>query len=245
MGHDQSTPGSESNYRRQYNILRLSKEIDKLQKARHKELDKIKKLQDELQKELTMAHPMTVGSYQQGQYQQGPYQQGPYQQGSYQVSPQVQQPPPLQSPQSPQSPPQPPYQPSAQMPYPSSVRLGQQTGALCSSIITNGICQGSVVSANNTCKVNMQTDGNLVIYDASGSPVWSSGTNGKGVPPYRLTMQNTGNLVVQDSQSSVLWQTNTAGKGTPPYKAVMQNDCNFVIYDSNGTPIWASGTYGH
>lgn len=32
----------------------------------------------------------------------------------------------------------------------------------------------------------MQGDGNLVLYDSTGSPTWNTYTNGKGVGPYKL-----------------------------------------------------------
>lgn len=59
----------------------------------------------------------------------------------------------------------------------------------------------------------MQSDGNLVIYRNAGTPyqaaVWSTGTNGKGRPPYRLTMQDDGNLCIYDGGDNWLWGTGT------------------------------------
>ena len=56
------------------------------------------------------------------------------------------------------------------------------------------------------CKFICQTDGNLVIYNSSGTPVWSSGTYGK--PISGLIMQNDGNLVLYNGTSPV-WSSNT------------------------------------
>jgi hypothetical protein len=53
----------------------------------------------------------------------------------------------------------------------------------------------------------MQTDGNLVVYDASAHAIWNSGTFGH--PGARLAVQNDGNVVVYGPASEVLWATNT------------------------------------
>ena len=48
----------------------------------------------------------------------------------------------------------------------------------------------------------MQNDGNLVIYDASGAPVWASYTQGNAA---RAVVQDDGNFVVYDSAWQPLW----------------------------------------
>ncbi len=50
--------------------------------------------------------------------------------------------------------------------------------------------------------LNMQSDGNAVVYDKHNHPVWSSDTWNKGKGPYRLTVQDDGNLVLYDSQGA-------------------------------------------
>jgi hypothetical protein len=60
-------------------------------------------------------------------------------------------------------------------------------------------------------RCNMQTDGNLVLYDDAGVPHWASGTNGH--PGTFLRCQCDGNLVLLAPDGSVLKNTNTnAGK---------------------------------
>jgi hypothetical protein len=49
----------------------------------------------------------------------------------------------------------------------------------------------------------MQNDGNLVIYDGSGAPVWSSGTWGNSAA--RAVVQDDGNFVVYDAGWQPLW----------------------------------------
>ncbi|GLJ09092.1 hypothetical protein SUGI_0101670 [Cryptomeria japonica] len=58
-----------------------------------------------------------------------------------------------------------------------------------------------------SCKLRMQSDGNLVIY-AGKTPVWSSGTSGV-IAPYYLSLQGDGNVVIY-GPSGAIWATNTA-----------------------------------
>ncbi len=62
--------------------------------------------------------------------------------------------------------------------------------------------------------VTMQTDGNLVAYNAANKAVWSSGTWNKG--SRTLVMQDDGNLVIYDGSNRALWASNTSG--TAPYQ---------------------------
>ena len=86
----------------------------------------------------------------------------------------------------------------------------------------------------------MQTDGNAVVYSlATGKPLWTSGTNGKG--NLSLAVQSDGNNVLYDGSRAV-WATNdnnvrpTGGQ----YTLTMQDDGNLVSYSATGTPVWAS-----
>ena len=102
-------------------------------------------------------------------------------------------------------------------------------------------CAITTTSADGKYRLEMQSDGNLVIYDG-GDAVWSSNTAGQGVAPYTLAMQGDGNLVIYDKDYSATWASNTAGKGEGPYTLIMQGDRNLVIYDKNNSAIWASNT---
>lgn len=52
----------------------------------------------------------------------------------------------------------------------------------------------------------LQADGNLVLYNSNGAPVWASGTAGKGTS--RLVMQNDGNLVLyRTSTGKATWSS--------------------------------------
>lgn len=53
----------------------------------------------------------------------------------------------------------------------------------------------------------MQDDGNLVIYDVYNDPIWASGTQYKGQPPYKLVLLPDQNLVVLDKKGERTWET--------------------------------------
>lgn len=53
----------------------------------------------------------------------------------------------------------------------------------------------------------MQTDGNLVVYNAGAHPVWASGTDGN--PGSRLVVQDDGNAVIYRPDGAPIWASNT------------------------------------
>ena len=53
----------------------------------------------------------------------------------------------------------------------------------------------------------MQYDGNLVVYDGNGKPLWASNTAGNAGSI--AVMQDDGNFVVYDANSKPIWATNT------------------------------------
>jgi hypothetical protein len=122
---------------------------------------------------------------------------------------------------------------------------------------TNGKSAGACI---------MQNDGNLVIIDAFGHPIWSSDT-------HDLIVQDDGDVVVHRPDNTPAWRTNTVQRPPPPtgpaahgdsmqpsevlnpgqgissanghYTFVYQSDGNLVLYvDHPSRPIWASGTNG-
>jgi hypothetical protein len=105
-----------------------------------------------------------------------------------------------------------------------------------------GTCKDYLINSNKTLSLNTQQDGNLVIYNSQGQPVWSSGSEGRGNPPYFSTMQSDGNFVIYGANNNPIWSTGTSGVGVPPFRAIIQPDGNFVIYDKNNSPTWATGT---
>lgn len=135
-------------------------------------------------------------------------------------------------------------------------------------ILTNDFGYSWQTNTGNTraTKLWMQNDGNLVLKDASGNAVWSSGTHGN--PGAYLTLQTDGNLVLYSASDTALWSTHTWGRPrgdsyvtpiaypngrlyrgqtllTPDhkYKLAMQDDGNLVLYATHGA-LWSTHTWG-
>ena len=71
----------------------------------------------------------------------------------------------------------------------------------------------TLVSKNGKYEVEMQNDGNLVIYTGDRQAIWASGTAGKGTAPYKLAMQADGNLVIYGANGFV-WDSGIIRPGT-------------------------------
>ncbi|WP_169736855.1 curculin domain-containing protein [Pseudonocardia spinosispora] len=95
----------------------------------------------------------------------------------------------------------------------------------------------SIRSANNKCHLDMQGDGNLVLY-AGREALWSTKTTGKG--GRKAVMQTDGNLVVVNAANQPLWDTKTGGMNGA-WLAV-QDDCNLVLYLPDNRVVWSPGT---
>jgi hypothetical protein len=112
----------------------------------------------------------------------------------------------------------------------------------------NTIYQGESIHTNEhlsddsgTFSLNLQNDGNLVLYGCWGFPSWASNIANSS-KSRNLSMQSDGNLVIYES-GVAKWATGTNGKGVGPYYLLLQADGNLVIYGSTGA-IWASNTVG-
>ena len=84
----------------------------------------------------------------------------------------------------------------------------------------------------------MQAGGDLVVYKLGSSPLWATGTDGRGAAV--AIMQGDGNLVLYTAAHVPVWASGT--NGNPGAQLVMQDDGNLVIYRQDGMPIWASNT---
>lgn len=100
-----------------------------------------------------------------------------------------------------------------------------------------GLFDGQTIRSGNFL-LDMQTDGNLVVYVVGGGPRWNSGTYGR--PGDWLVMQSDGNLVIYDVHGNPIWASGTFGN--PGAFAVMQSDANFVVYSPTDRPLWASNS---
>jgi len=94
-------------------------------------------------------------------------------------------------------------------------------------------------SCNGRYFLEMQTDGNLVLYTMSRRALWSSGTYGSTA--YISVMQPDGNFVVYDLFDQALTSTGTYGR--PGAYLAVQDDGNLVVYSTDGVARWASGTW--
>jgi hypothetical protein len=70
--------------------------------------------------------------------------------------------------------------------------------------------KGQKIEVAGKGSLSMQTDGNLVLYDAANQPRWATGTNGKTVT--HVIMQTDGNLVIFNNTTPV-WASDTANVG--------------------------------
>jgi hypothetical protein len=113
-----------------------------------------------------------------------------------------------------------------------------------SSSLTPGqalLTNQALISPNGLYELNMQSDGNLVLYGCNATTgawkaYWSTGTGGDG--PSFVDMQGDGNLVVYKNTGGYTWDSGTyAGYG--PATLDIQTDSNLVIYlNSTNKAIW-------
>jgi hypothetical protein len=121
--------------------------------------------------------------------------------------------------------------------------------------------KGQPLWASNTAglpspkSVEMQGDGNLVIYDGSGSPIWASNTSDK--PGVLLVLENSGRLALIDKDAKPVrvfyappvtlkagqfLPVNGQLKSTNPVCELNYQGDNHLVLYLNGQPLWASGT---
>ncbi|MEV7603361.1 hypothetical protein AB0O91_38935 [Kitasatospora sp. NPDC089797] len=117
---------------------------------------------------------------------------------------------------------------------------------------TNQIFRGGtkIPSGERVCvaayQLVMQYDGNLVIYNNTGQPLWNSQT--EGFPGAYAIMQEDGNFVVYQG-TQWLWNSRTGGNTGHYLYLCFQTDGNLVVYaplpnmiNCNSDRLWWSGT---
>ena len=95
-----------------------------------------------------------------------------------------------------------------------------------------------LVSPNGQSVLRLQSDQNLVEYDATTSPwtpIWSTNTVNSGAT--HLEMQGDANLVLYRGSEATqpVWASGSSGFNA---SLVLQDDTNLVVYQSNG-PLWS------
>ncbi|GIF18966.1 hypothetical protein BJ973_006013 [Actinoplanes tereljensis] len=93
-----------------------------------------------------------------------------------------------------------------------------------------------VRSANGQFTLNMQADGNLVLYDlrsGAPAPIWVRGDR-RG---YRLANRHDGNLVLYDYANRPLWVSGTSGRGVSTMR--LQDDGS-LVFGSGAGEYWSA-----
>jgi hypothetical protein len=93
-----------------------------------------------------------------------------------------------------------------------------------------------LTSQNGQYRLIMQADGNLVVYNSSSQPLWSSNTGGQAVR--ECLMQADGNLVIYKTNGQALWSSNTGGNTRSSLQ--LQDDGYVAIKNSASTLIWGT-----
>jgi hypothetical protein len=88
-------------------------------------------------------------------------------------------------------------------------------------------------AANGQYSLQMQTDGNLVLYNAGHVPLWNSGTYNH--PGAFAVMQNDGNLVVYLG-SAALWNSHTNNHAGA--FLTLDDGGHVGVYSPNGSALW-------
>ena len=96
----------------------------------------------------------------------------------------------------------------------------------------------SLVSANGRYTLDMQGDGNLVLYGA-GLVLWDSGTVHEAGA--YATLQGDGNFVIYRA-GTALWSSVTDQAVHGVYTLTVQDDGNVVLYSPSGKPLWNTYT---
>ncbi|GFR51080.1 hypothetical protein Agub_g13406 [Astrephomene gubernaculifera] len=116
------------------------------------------------------------------------------------------------------------------------------------SVLIQGqaLSQGqSLYSQSGAYRLDMQGNGNLVVYQTStGTPTWSLQKYGAFPPaidgPYIMTLKDDGNFAVLGASSGVVWATQLAYVGSGLYKAIVADDGNLNLVSGDGRTYWSS-----
>jgi hypothetical protein len=103
-----------------------------------------------------------------------------------------------------------------------------------------------LVSASGRFQLNMQGDGNLVLYDGQptvSSASWASGTwtLHPGARPTHADMQADGHLVLYNDGMQPAWGSGVFGPTFVNPRLVLQDDGNLVILEGQNRVLWATG----
>ncbi|MER6237187.1 mannose-binding protein [Streptomyces clavifer] len=86
----------------------------------------------------------------------------------------------------------------------------------------------------NRIRLVMQTDGNLVLLNEHGKPIWASMTFGQN---HRAIFQHDGNLVIHNGDDRPIWASKT--HDFPGAQLILRADAKVVIVH-NGNVVWST-----
>lgn len=121
----------------------------------------------------------------------------------------------------------------AETPHASSTPQNHWTTTVVNG---NSVLEPGQSWVTNRIILAFQGDGNLVLYDKKGTPLWWSGTVGQGA---MAAFQGDGNLVVYTQDGRVAWASKTMGHDGA--QLVLEAGGNVTIR-SGGAVLWSTGT---
>ena len=88
-------------------------------------------------------------------------------------------------------------------------------GQVGSTVLWAAATSGTVTTSGAV----LASNGNLIIYNNSGTVLWQSNTNNSGTAPYTLNLGDNGILYIMDANGYVVWMSvmnSTSGQGIIP-----------------------------
>ncbi|MFD5571690.1 mannose-binding protein [Streptomyces cadmiisoli] len=102
------------------------------------------------------------------------------------------------------------------------------------TVFATSVLEVNQAWTTNRIRMVMQTDGNLVVYNEQGKPVWASMTFGEN---HRAIFQTDGNLVIHNAADRPIWASRS--HGNEGAQLVLRSDAEVVIVH-NGRVVWST-----
>jgi len=122
------------------------------------------------------------------------------------------------------------------------IELAGRASGLRLETVTNTVYAGQTMlpgqtlrSRNGAYALVLRGDGNLVVYDSTGTVRWATGTAGN--PGDSLAIEPSGDLVLTSFDGRALWQSGTASSGADAL--ILGNGGAARLYDGTAA-VWAT-----
>ncbi|WP_405594804.1 mannose-binding protein [Streptomyces sp. NBC_01092] len=102
------------------------------------------------------------------------------------------------------------------------------------TVFATSVLEVNQAWTTNRIRMVMQTDGNLVVYNEQGKPIWASMTFGSN---HRAIFQQDGNLVIHNAEDRPIWASQTWGREGA--QLVLRADAKVAIVH-NGGVAWST-----